>query len=155
MAPVRREALTAIKVVQQAAGGLCGESKRMPFLRKRIDAVHGWRSSQREPARFVASILTLERSQCASIERVTETGACLRGCRGIKPGDDLWIKTGCLDGLVTVEWCEEELCGITFDVPLGHDDLIHLRCEGRNTLVMCLAPGERLTAQDWLDGRCT
>ena len=115
--------------------------------------MQGWRSSQREPARFVASILTLERAQCATLEKLSETGACLRGCRDINPGDDLWIKVGCLDGLVTVAWCEEDLCGITFDAPLDHDDLVHLRCEGRKTLVMCLAPGGRLAAQDWLAGR--
>jgi hypothetical protein len=125
----------------------------MPFVQRRIDAVQGWRSSQREPARLVASILTLERSQCATLEKVSETGASLRGCQGIKPGDDLWMKVGCLDGLVTVEWCTSDLCGVTFDAPLSHDDLVHLRCEGRNTLVTCLAPGERPAAQDWLDGR--
>lgn len=98
------------------------------------------------------SFLTLERSYCATIENVSETGARLAGCPKVAVGDGLWIKVGCLDRLVTVVWNGDELCGVTFDVPLDHEDVIHLRCEARNTLVMRLEPGERAAAQDWIDG---
>jgi len=37
-------------------------------------------------------------------------------------------------------------------VPLDHEDIIHLRCEARNTLVMRLEPDERIAAQEWIDG---
>jgi hypothetical protein len=127
------------------------ESQLMPFG-KRIDGVHGRRFSHREPVFMAASILTLDRSYCATVVDVSATGARLSGCGDVAPGEDLWIKVGCLDRLVTVAWCEGELCGVTFDDQLDHDDLIHLRCEARNTLVMRLAPEERLAAQDWING---
>ena len=133
------------------AGGLSGESRLMSFFGKRIDGVHGRRTAQREPVVLAASILTLERSYCATIENVSECGARLRGCGRVAPGDDLWIKVGCLDRLATAAWCEDDLCGVTFDEPLDHDDLIHLRCEGRNTLVMRLEPQERAAALDWIN----
>lgn len=125
----------------------------MPFSGKRIDDLVERRSSQRESVVLPASILALERSCCATVENLSEAGACLRGCTDFKPDDHLWLRVGCLDRLVTVAWCEGDRCGVTFDGPLGHDDLIHLRCEGRNTLVTCLAPDEKLAAQDWIDGR--
>jgi len=124
----------------------------MPLFGKRIDGVEGRRRSEREPVIVAASILTLERSYCATIENVSESGARLRGCRDVSVGDDLWIKVGCLDRLVTIAWVGEELCGVTFDVPLSHEDIIHLRFEARNTLVMRLEPDERAAAQEWIDG---
>ena len=124
----------------------------MPLFGKRIDGVDGRRSKLREPGVLAASILTLERSYCATIENVSETGARLRGCGEVAVGDDLWIKVGCLDRLVTVAWSGEDLCGVTFDEALGHEDMIHLRCEARNTLVMRLAPEERAAAQEWING---
>jgi hypothetical protein len=124
----------------------------MPFG-KRIDGTHGRRLSRREPVVLAASILSLERSCCATIENVSESGASLRGCGDVEPGIDLWLKVGCLDRLVTVAWRVGDLCGVTFDAPLSHDDLVHLRCEGRNTLVMRLKPEDRVAAEDWLNGR--
>ena len=124
----------------------------MPLFGKRIDGVEGRRRSEREPVIVVASILTLERSYCATIENVSDSGARLRGCRDVSVGDDLWIKVGCLDRLVTIAWVADELCGVTFDVPLDHEDIIHLRCEARNTFVMRLEPDERIAAQEWIDG---
>jgi hypothetical protein len=41
---------------------------------------------------------------------------------------------------------------VTFDAPLDHEDLIHLRSEARNMLVMRLAPEEKSAAQDWING---
>jgi len=123
----------------------------MPFG-KRIDDGDGRHSSQRGPVILAASILTLERSYCATIEYVSESDARLRGCGNVSPGDHLWIKVGCLDRLATVAWCEDDLCGVTFEAPLDHEDLIHLRCEARNTLVMRLEPDERAAAEDWIKG---
>jgi hypothetical protein len=123
----------------------------MPLFGKRIDAVDGW-PFPRGAIVLPTSFLTLERSYCSTIENVSETGARLRGCPKVTVGDGLWIKVGCLDRLVTVVWNGDELCGVTFDVPLDHEDLIHLRCEARNTLVMRLEPGERAAAQAWIDG---
>ena len=39
------------------------------------------------------------------------------------------------------------------DPLLDHDDLIHLRCEARNTLVMRLDPEELVAAEEWINGR--
>ena len=111
------------------------------------------RSMQREQLLLPASVLTLERSYCATIENLSEAGARLRGCPSLEPGDDLWLKVGCVDRLVTVAWSDGELCGVTFEPPLDHDDLIHLRCEARNTLVMRLDPEERVAAEEWIAGR--
>jgi hypothetical protein len=111
------------------------------------------RSLQREQLLLPASVLTLERSYCATIENLSEQGACLRGCPDLKSGDDLWLKVGCVDRLVTVAWCDGEQCGVTFEPPLDHDDLIHLRFEARNTLVMRLRPDELIAAQEWINGR--
>ena len=124
----------------------------MPFG-KQIDGIHGRRLNRREPLILAASLLSLERSRCATIESVSESGARLRGCGDVQPGLDLWMKVGCLDRLVSVAWCEGDLCSVTFDVPLDHDDLVHLRFEGRNTIVMRLDPEERMAAEDWLSGR--
>jgi hypothetical protein len=73
-------------------------------------------------------------------------------CVEAAPGDDLWIKVGVVDRLATVVRCEEQQCEIAFDVPLNEEDLHHLRCEARNTLVLRLTPEERLAAQDWING---
>jgi hypothetical protein len=111
------------------------------------------RTRQREQLLLPASVLTLERSYCATIENLSEAGACLRGCASLEPGDDLWLKVGCVDRVVTVAWSDGELCGVTFEPPLDQDDLIHLRCEARNTLVMRLDPEERLAAEEWIAGQ--
>ena len=110
------------------------------------------RSLRREQLSLPASVLTLERSYCATIENLSEAGACLRGCASLKAGDDVWLKVGCVDRLVKIAWVEDDLCGVTFDPPLQHDDLIHLRCEARNTLVMRLEPEERVAAEEWING---
>jgi len=99
-----------------------------------------------------ASLLILERSYCATIVSVTKEGARLSGCGDVEPGDVLWIKVGCVDRLVTTAQSNGGLCDVTFDEILDHEDLIHLRCEARNTLVMRLAPEEKAAAQDWIDG---
>jgi hypothetical protein len=123
----------------------------MPLFGKQIHGDHERRFSLRESVRLAASILTLDRSYCATIENVSESGARLRGCGGLAPGEDLWIKVGCIDRLATVAWCTDDLCGVTFDTQLEHEDLVHLRCEARNTLVVRLAPEERLAAQEWIN----
>jgi hypothetical protein len=111
------------------------------------------RSLRREQIFLPASVLTLERSYCATIENLSEAGVCLRGCPNLQPGDDLWLKVGCVDRLVTVAWSDGDLSGVTFEPPLDHDDLVHLRCEARNTLVMRLDPEERAAAEDWISGQ--
>ena len=110
------------------------------------------RSLQREQLLLPASVLTLERSYCATIENLSEAGARLRGV-ALETGDDLWLKVGCVDRLVTVAWSDGDLCGVAFDPPLDHDDLVHLRCEARNTLVMRLDPEELVAAEEWINGR--
>ena len=122
----------------------------MPFFGKRIDGIRERRSAQREPLLVPASILTLDRSYCTTIENVSEGGARLGTSGDVKPGDALWIRVGCVDRLVTVAWCQDENCGVTFDTPLSREDLIHLRCEARNTLVMRLEPDERTAAREWI-----
>lgn len=97
-------------------------------------------------------ILTLERFCCAVIEYVSASGARVRGSINAAPGDDLWLKVGCLDQLAKVEWCDGDLCGITFDPPLDNENVIHLRCEARNTLVMRLERQEAAVAKDWIRG---
>lgn len=111
------------------------------------------RTQTREQLLLPASVLTLERSYCATIENLSEAGARLRGCSVLESGDDLWLKVGCVDRLVTVAWSEGDVCGVTFEPPLDHDDLIHLRCEARNTLVMRLDPEERAAAEEWIAGQ--
>ena len=123
----------------------------MPFYGKQIEG-DDERRFQREPVLLAASLLTLDRSICATIADVSANGARLSGCGDVNPGDDLWIKVGCLDRLGTVAWREGELCGVTFAEALEHEDVIHLRCEARNTLVMRLAPEEKIAAQDWING---
>ena len=125
----------------------------MSNLGKSIYGGRERRSLQREQVALPASVLTLERSYCATIENLSEAGARLRGCAGFDPGDSLWLKVGCVDRLVAVAWSDGELCGVTFEPPLDHDDLIHLRCEARNTLVMRLDPDERIAAEEWINGR--
>jgi hypothetical protein len=124
----------------------------MPLFGKGIDGIGGRRSPQREQLLFAASILTLERAYCATLVDISETGARLRRCGEVEAGDDLWIKVGVIDRLATVARCDGDLCEITFDVPLNEEDLHHLRCEARNTLVLRLTPEERLAARDWIDG---
>lgn len=123
----------------------------MPLFDKRINETGGWRAI-RSAIVLPTSVLTLERSCCATIENVTETDARLRGGPDVSVGDDLWIKVGCLDRLVTVVWSGDAEFQVAFDAPLDHEDLIHLRCEARNTLVMRLEPGERTAAQEWIEG---
>lgn len=122
----------------------------MPLSGTRIDGIDGRRSTHREPVLLAASVLNLERTHCAIIENVTSTEARLSGSADAEPGDCLWIKVGCLDRLATVAWFEDGHCGITFDAPLTHEDVIHLRCEARNTLVMRLTPEEQIAARDWI-----
>lgn len=124
----------------------------MPLFGKRIDDVDGRRSPHREQLLFAASILTLERSCCATLVGISETGARLRRSVEVAPGDDLWIKVGVVDRLATVAWCDEEQCAIVFDVPLNEEDLHHLRCEAKNTLVLRLTPEERLAGGNCING---
>ena len=125
----------------------------MPFFGKRIDEWEAERPAQREAALLMAaSILTLDRTCCAEIVEVSATTATLQGSTNFAPGDDLWIKVGCVDRLVTVTSSHGGSCEVTFEAPLKREDVIHLRCEARNTLVTRLAPEERLAAQAWIDG---
>lgn len=125
----------------------------MPFFGKRFDGLGAERSPQREAALLMAaSILTLERTCCAEIIEVSAEAARLQGTTCFAPGDDLWIKVGCVDRLVTVTASHGGLCEISFETPLRHEEVIHLRCERRNTLVTWLAPEETLAAQAWIDG---
>lgn len=101
---------------------------------------------------MAASILTLDRTCCAEIVDVSAETARLQGSTDFAPGDDLWIKVGCLDRLGTVISSHGRSCEVVFDAPLKHEEVIHLRCEARNTLVTRLAPEERLAAQAWIDG---
>lgn len=119
---------------------------------KRIDGIGGRRLAVREPVLLAASVLTLARARCATVVNVSATGARLRGCGDVAVGEDLWVKVGIIDCLSNVAWRKGDLCGITFDEPLDDDDLRHLRCEAKNTLVMRMSPEERLAATDWITG---
>lgn len=124
----------------------------MPTFGKRIDGIEGRRRAPRETIVLAASVLTIERSRCATIVNVSTKGAKLRGCGDVEVGDDLWVKVGVIDTLATVAWRKGELCGIAFDEPLGEEDLRHLRSEAKNTLVMRMTPEERAAALDWING---
>ena len=129
-------------------------SPGMPLFGKRIDGFEAEQQpAHREAALLMAaSILTLERTCCAEIVEVSAETARLRGSTQFAPGDDLWIKVGCIDRLVTVTASHNGVCEISFETPLTHEEVIHLRCEARNTLVTRLAPEERIAAQAWIDG---
>jgi PilZ domain len=119
---------------------------------KRMDGVERLRRVLREPLLLAASILTIERSRSAVILDVSQSGARLRGSVRAAPGQDLWLRVGCVDTLATVAWTDGDICGVTFDQPLGEDDLDHLRREAKNTIVATMTPEERLAAQDWAFG---
>ena len=124
----------------------------MPMFGKRVDGPEGRRRAPREPVLLAATVLTPERSRSAVLINVSATGARLRGCGNLRPGQDLWVKVGCVDTLATVAWSDGDLCGVTFDFPLNEADLDHLRREARNLLVAPVTPEERLAAQDWISG---
>ncbi len=124
----------------------------MAFFGKRSDRVYERRLSQRDSCLKAATILTLDRSNRATIISVSSERATLSGCGDVTPGEDLWVKVGCVDRLVTITQADGDLCEVMFEEPLDHDDLIHVRCEARNTLVLRLAPEEKEAAQDWIKG---
>ena len=101
---------------------------------------------------LAASVLTLERSACATLAKVSSTGAHLRGCGDVLLGENLWIKVGVLDTLATVASRHGDLCGILFDVPLSQDDLRHFKAEAKNMLVMRMSAEEKAAAQEWIEG---
>ena len=105
-----------------------------------------------DPMLLAASVLTLERSACATLAKVSATGAHLRGCGDVRLGDNLWIKVGVLDTLATVASRHGDLCGILFDVPLSEDDLRHFKAEAKNMLVMRMSAEEKAAAQEWIEG---
>jgi hypothetical protein len=123
----------------------------MPLFGKRVDGVLGRLSELGDAALMPATILTFDRSSCATIVDVSAENARLQGCGQFAPGDNLWLKVGCVDCLATVAWCDDDLFEVIFDAPLSHEDLIHLRCEARNTLVTRLAPEERVAARSWIN----
>jgi hypothetical protein len=122
----------------------------MPRINNAIDGMQGRRAAPRETILLAASVLAVERSRSATVVDVTTKSAKLRGCGDVAVGDDLWIKVGVIDSLARVDWCKDDLCGVTFDQALGDDDLRHLRCEARHTLVMRVTPEERLAAMNWI-----
>ena len=124
----------------------------MPRLDKRIRGIERRRSALSDAAVLAASVLSVERSRCATVLDASSKSAKLRGCGDVAVGDGLWIKVGIIDCLASVDWCNGDLCGITFDEVLSEEDLRHLRFEARHTLVMRVTPEERLAAMDWIAG---
>jgi hypothetical protein len=126
------------------------ESRGMPFFGKRIDGVYGRHAAPREALLLSASILTLDRSCCATVVDVSAEGASLRGCADVSVDDNLWIKVGLIDALAIVIWVSGDRCGVMFDRPLKHADLDHLRREAKNTLVTRITPDEKIAALAWV-----
>ena len=112
----------------------------------------GRRNRQRMPMQVAASITAIENYGTAVLVDVSATGAKLSGTDLPRQGQDVWIRVGNVDVLATVMWSRDDQCGVTFDVPLNPNELLHLGGESKKARITSINLAQKLAAEDWESG---
>ena len=101
----------------------------MTFGKKMADPCR--RLSEREEVMLAGSALAVTRSRSVVVSDLSATGAGLTGRDLPEPGDDLFVVVGSCDEMGRVVWRTGDKCGISFDDPVGEDNIARMKREAR------------------------
>lgn len=118
---------------------------------RRVDRIGGKRRASRERVLAAATAVTLDDGKLVVLTNVSTTGARIRGA-ALKPGKDIWIRTGPIDTLATVVWRRQDLCGVRFDQSLSATAVKELQRATRAHVEARRTPEEQLAVEDWMSG---
>lgn len=112
----------------------------------------GRRIAAREQLPLPAVVSTLKESVTAEVVDLSASGVRFKAAHLPGVGALVALRIDRLDAFGSVAWCEGELCGVAFDVPLSNLELTQLRREVNIASVVWRSVDERLAARDWRHG---
>lgn len=75
--------------------------------------------------------MSIEKSRSVLVADLSAGGAMLHGRDLPQEGSEVLVAVGSEDSFATIIWRGEDACGIEFDRPLGEDQIVRLKRDGR------------------------
>ena len=90
-------------------------------------AVTGRRIAARARVALPATIETVRGTERAALRNISETGLMLEVAHLPAIGADAVVRSGSLDCFGTVVWARFRWCGVAFEEPISHSEVLRIR----------------------------